>query len=113
MGCLVTVVAEYAQQVEEEVDEVEIKTQGSNQRELLCALACVGGCLAHLLDLLGVVSGETYEYEHANVAQDEVEPTACHAIAPNVPAVMKNTLLMVATEKAKNIDDSVAPLITE
>ena len=70
--------SEDAEQIEEEVDEVEIKTQGSNECKLLCTLACIGSCLAHLLDLLGVVSGETNEYEHANVAQYEVETTACH-----------------------------------
>ncbi len=61
---LIPVVSHDPEQVDKQVDEVEIQAQGSHQGHLLGCLTRVFRHGEHLLDLLGVPSGETYEDEH-------------------------------------------------
>lgn len=70
--------SEDAEQIEEEVDEVEIERERSEKRKLLHAFARIRSHTAHLLNLLRVVSGQTYEDQHAYVADDEVKTRASY-----------------------------------
>src|SRR6516225_6812646 len=67
-------IAKEAQQHEEQVDEVEIEPQRSHHR-LLSGDAAVVVDVVHLLDALGVVGGETDEYEHGDHRDRPVEPS--------------------------------------
>ena len=75
---LVLIVSEDAEQIEEEVDEVEIERERTEKRKLLHAFARIRSHTAHLLNLLRVVSGQTYEDQHAYVADDEVKTRASY-----------------------------------
>ena len=75
---LVLIVSEDTEQIEEEIHEVEIESQGSEKCHLLHVFAGVGCELQEMLYLLRVVSGESYEDEHADVAQNEVESGTLH-----------------------------------
>lgn len=66
--------SEDAEQVEEEIDKVEIQSQGSDECQFLCALAHVVLCLEHLLDLLTVPSGQANEDGYAGVTQNVIKP---------------------------------------
>ena len=70
MFFLFLVASEDTQQVEEEVDEVEIQSQGSDESQLLSALAHIVLCLEHHLDLLAVPGCQTYEDGYTRIAQD-------------------------------------------
>ena len=65
-----------AQQVEEEVDEVQEEPEGADERDLasslLVALLGDGGGIAR--DPLGVIGDEASEDDHAEVGQAPVEP---------------------------------------
>ena len=74
--CLVVALAEDAEQIEEEVDEVEVELQGTEQGNLLRTLAHVGLHGQSLLDALAVPGGETHEEQHADVAQYQVKARA-------------------------------------
>ena len=65
--------SEDAEQVKEEIDKVEIQSQGSDECQFLCALAHVVLCLEHLLDLLTVPSGQANEDGYAGVTQNVIK----------------------------------------
>ena len=73
---LVSIVAEDAEQIEEEVDEVEIQRQGSEEGKLLSALAHVILSLEHLFNLLAIPGSQTDEDSHTDIAQDVIETRA-------------------------------------
>ena len=62
--------AEDAEEVDEEIDEVEIERESSEESKLLSALAGIRSLEEHLLDFLGIISGKSYENEHTNVTKD-------------------------------------------
>ena len=64
---LVVVSSEDAQQIEEQVYEIEIQREGTHERELLCLFAAVGTHGKHVLDLLCVVGGQTDEHSNTSV----------------------------------------------
>ena len=70
---LVLVSSEYPQQHEEEVDEVEIESQRTEQCQFLCTLVHGVGLIEHVLDFLGVVCREAHEYHYTHVAHYHVE----------------------------------------
>ena len=65
--------SEDAEQVEEEIDKIEIQSQGSDECQFLCAFAHVVLCLEHLLDLLTVPSGQANEDGYAGVTQNVIK----------------------------------------
>ena len=73
---LVSAVSEKAEQVDEEVDEVEIEAQRSHQCHFLCRFSSVGSHQQHLLNLLRVVGRQANEDEYGDDAQDVVEAGA-------------------------------------
>ena len=101
-----------AKEVNEEVDEVEIKREGTEKSQLLRSLTSIGGHLEHLLNLLRVVSRQSYEYQNTLTSDAMIKPMSAissifpievrsvfvvyptKAITAKVPAVMKNTLAM-------------------
>ena len=77
--CLLVVVSsEDAQQIEEQVYEIEIQREGTHERELLCLFAAVGTHGKHVLDLLCVVGGQTDEHSNTDVTDDEVHAAASY-----------------------------------
>ena len=68
MLLLFLVTSENTQQVEEEVDEVEIQCQGSDESQLLSTLAHIVLSLEHHLDLLAVPGCQTYEDGYTRIA---------------------------------------------
>ena len=62
--------------MDEQVDEDEVEAQGSHQRYLLCGLTCIFCHGKHLLNLLCIPSGESYEDQNTEVVQDHAETTA-------------------------------------
>ena len=66
--------SEDAEQVEEEIDKIEIQSQGSDECQFLCALAHVVLCLEHLLDLLTIPSGQANEDGYTCVTQNVIKP---------------------------------------
>ena len=66
-------IAQNAQQIDKEVDEVEIERQGTEKGQLLHGLASVRSLQAHLLDFLRVPGGEAYEDEHTGIADNHVQ----------------------------------------
>lgn len=73
MFLLFLVASENTQQVEEEVDEVEIQGQSSDESQLLSTLAHIILCLEHHLDLLTVPCCQTHEDGYTRIAQDVFE----------------------------------------
>ena len=69
MSCLCSLVpsSENAEQIDEEVDEVEIKGERAEQRHLLGIGVGVFKTHTHLLDLLRVVGGKSHEDKHTKV----------------------------------------------
>ncbi len=76
---LITVVSEETEKIEEEVDKVEIETQGTDCGEMADAVG--GGVLCDLLDLLGVPCCQSDEYEHTGYRYDPVE---CGAMGEDI-----------------------------
>ena len=65
-------VSENAQQIQKQVDEVEIQTEGPPQSQyahLIPGIHC-----SHDLDLLCIVSGKPYENKHADHAEEQIQP---------------------------------------
>ena len=75
---LLPVPSEYAEQVEEEVDEIEIEGERAHQGYFLRAFAHVVGLYEHVLYLLRVIRREACEDEHAYVTNDKAEPSALY-----------------------------------
>ena len=67
--------AEDAEEIDEEVDEVEVKGEGSEESKLLSALACIGSLEEHLLDLLGIPRSKSNEDEYSDIAQNKGKAT--------------------------------------
>lgn len=65
--------SEEAEQIEEEIDEVEVKREGTVERELLGAFVHFALGIEHLLDFLRVVGGKGGENHNADSADDKVE----------------------------------------
>lgn len=65
--------SEYAKQIEEEIDKVEIESQGTKESQLLRHLSTIGCLKAHLLNLLCVVGCKTYKDKDTYIADDKVE----------------------------------------
>ena len=74
-------VAEEAEQVEEQVDEIEVERQRADGGELACLRAVGHGC--HLLDFLCVPCGEADEYHHACEADNPLHRRAFHEDVDN------------------------------
>ena len=70
---LFLVASEDAKQIEEQVDEVEVQCQGTDEGQLLSAFAHVILCLEHVLNLLAIPCCETGEDSNTHVAQDVVK----------------------------------------
>ena len=69
-------VSEQTQQIEEQVDEVEIEAECAQQRHLLSPLSTVFLHEQHPLDLLRVVSCQTYKHGDTHITQNQVEHCA-------------------------------------
>ena len=65
--------AKNAQQIEEEVDEVEIERKCTKQCILLHRLSRIGCLETHLLDLLRVVGGESDKDQHTDIAGNDAD----------------------------------------
>ena len=65
--------SEDAEQIEEQVDEVEIQGQCTEQGELLGSFTYVVLCLEHLLDLLAVPGCQTRKDCHTHITQDVIK----------------------------------------
>ena len=63
-------VAEEAEEVDEEVDEVEVEGEGAPGGEGAVGDAHIHCC--HAFDLLGVPGGESDEEEHTDAGDDQV-----------------------------------------
>ena len=70
---LFLVASEDAKQIEEQVDEVEVQCQGTDECQLLSAFAHVVLCLEHVLNLLTVPSCETGEDSYTHITQDVIK----------------------------------------
>lgn len=68
--------AEDAEEVDEEVDEVKIERESSEESKLLSALAGIRSLEEHLLDFLGIPRGESDKDEYTDIAQNKGKATA-------------------------------------
>lgn len=75
----VAAAGEDAQDVEEQVDEVQIQFQRREHRGLLCQFRVAGVGKVSGLDLLGVVGGVAGKDDDAHAAQQDVHPAEEHA----------------------------------
>ena len=71
-GGSLSVSSEEAQQVEEQVDEVEVEAQCAHQRNLLSCLTHVFLHQQHLLDLLRIIGRQSYEHQYADARDNQV-----------------------------------------
>ena len=74
--------AEEAEQVKEQVDKVEVEAESAERRNFAQCFGRVGICY-HVLDFLGVPSGQTDENAYAYDADNPVETAACQEDVDN------------------------------
>lgn len=68
--------SEDSQQGEEQVDEVKIEGEGTQQGQFLHLGAGIGSHQQHLLDFLCIVGGETYENQHTYATDNQFKASA-------------------------------------
>lgn len=74
--CCLLSLSEDAEEVDKQVDEVKVEGESTQEGYFLSSFSCIGSLHKHLFDLLGVISGETYEDKYTDIANHQVETSA-------------------------------------